>query len=91
MTTATIPTTLDATHRAELYASGIDDATIDRAGIYSAADGDIRAILGWNPKDISWGRGYVLPFFAATGDALTFKRVKLDHPRIERRRGPNQI
>ena len=80
--TATTPAVLDAKHRAELYASGIDDATIDRAGIYSAADGDIRAILGWNPKDISWGRGYVLPFFAATGDALTFKRVKLDHPRM---------
>lgn len=72
---------LDDKHRVELHASGLTDATIEASGIYSAADSQIRSILGWQPKSHSWERGMVIPFRSADGAAQDYARVKLDFPR----------
>lgn len=53
---------LDDKHRAELRASGISDATMEAAGIHSIRDGEIATILGWQPRNCSWGAGWTIPF-----------------------------
>jgi len=62
-------------HRVELHASGITDETIVVAGIYTASNGEIAKILGWQPKHCDWGSGIVYPY------ADGYSRVKLDFPR----------
>ncbi len=62
-------------HRAELHASGLTDETIEGAGIYTASNGEIAKLLGWQPKHCDWGAGIVYPF------ADGYSRVKLDFPR----------
>lgn len=69
--------TLDDKHRDELHASGLTDERIAAANIYSAKDGDITKILGWKPKECSWGTGMVIPYPGDNG----YSRVKLDFPR----------
>ncbi|MFO0836895.1 MAG: phage/plasmid primase, P4 family [Phycisphaerae bacterium] len=74
---------LDEKHRLELRASGIEDGLIARAGIYSAGGDEIRRLLGWQPREFSWGRGWVIPFDRDGVDA-SYCRVKLDFPRCDR-------
>jgi len=62
-------------HRAELHASGITDETIDAAGLYTASNGAIAKLLGWQPRQCDWGVGLVYPY------ADGYSRVKLDFPR----------
>lgn len=76
--------TLDQKHRAELHASGLTDATIEAAGIYSAADGEIATTLGWQPKHHPWLGGMVIPFRTSDGEEIEHRRVKLDHPRCDK-------
>ena len=76
---ATLP--LDPKHRAELHASGLSDDMIAAAGVFSAADGQVRDLLGWQPKAHAWGRALVFPF-RFNGEAVAnYHRVKLDYPR----------
>ncbi len=79
MTTAT--TTLSERHRAELYASGLSDETIEAAGIYSTDAAGVKAILGWAPKDADWGNAMVFFFPSRNGEADDYRRVKPDFPR----------
>ena len=72
---------LAAKHREELHASGLTDETIAAAGVYSAKDGDIRKILGWQPRQHAWGIGMVFPFHFPDNEEVTYRRVKLDFPR----------
>jgi len=75
--------TLDDKHRDELHASGLTDATITAAGIYSAEGETVGEILKWKPKTHSHGRAMVFPFRAFDGTANGFARVKPDHPRTK--------
>lgn len=67
--------TLSDRHKAELHASGLTDATIEAAGIYTAESSEVGKILGWTSRDFRWGTGLVIPY---DGD---YARVKLDVPR----------
>lgn len=71
---------LDKKHLEELRASGISDGLVERAGIYSAADGEIARLLGWQPRDFQWGKGMVIPFSSCSGET-PYCRVKLNDPR----------
>jgi putative DNA primase/helicase len=62
-------------HRAELHASGITDERITAAGLYTASNGAIAKLLGWQPKQCDWGVGLVYPYSDG------YSRVKLDFPR----------
>ena len=68
-------------HRAQLHASGIDDAMIEAAGLHTVRDGEIAEILGWQPRAFSWGSGLAIPFSEADGGQNGYARVRMDHPR----------
>ena len=68
-------------HRDELRESGLTDETIVAAGIHSAKDGEIRTVLGWQPKAHAWGVGMVFPFHFPDQTDAGYQRVKLDFPR----------
>lgn len=71
---------LDDKHLAEMHASGLCNQTIAAARIRTVRDGQIRVLLGWQPRDHSWGNGWVIPFDRP--DATEgYHRVKLDYPR----------
>ncbi len=72
---------LDEKHRAELRASGINDAMIAATGIHSAGGEAVQKILGWGPRSHSWPRSMVIPFRDAVGADGDFARVKPDFPR----------
>ena len=76
-----IETTLSDKHRVELHASGLTDATIAAAGLYSAEDKQVADILGWQPKEYPWRRGLVFPYVLNGEVEPTYQRVKLDRPR----------
>ena len=61
---------LDEKHAAELRASGIDETMVAAAGIRSVADSEVGDLLGWQPRDFNWGRGWAIPFFA-NGEAVS--------------------
>ena len=63
-------------HRDELRESGLSDETIAASGIYSADNEEIKTILGWQPKHMQWGSGWVIPFDKG------YSRIKLDNPRF---------
>lgn len=75
---------LDDRHREQLHASGIDDALIERAGIYSSEGTAVRDRLGWNPKGGTWPRGMMFPFASATGEVNGYARFKPDWPRADK-------
>jgi putative DNA primase/helicase len=83
-----IPFELDISHRDEFHYSGIRDAMIEAAGIFSAQDRAIRIILRHQPKNFSWGRGFVIPYRFPNEPSTTYQRVKLDFPRHDRKGEP---
>lgn len=80
------PLTLADKHRAELHASGIPDDLIAAAGIYTAEGSAVKKALGWTPKGVSWGPGWVVPF-RFPGQPDGYCRVKLDFPRKDKSGG----
>jgi hypothetical protein len=79
---------LNPGHRAELHASGLSDATIARAGCYSATEAGVRALLGYGA-----GPALVFPYPELNGSG-PYARVKFDRPDSNGRRyradGPQQ-
>lgn len=75
---------LDNRHREELRASGLTDATLRDAGLYSADSGVVASILGWKPHHTNWGRALVFPFPNLESPEITYSRVKPDYPRTSR-------
>lgn len=65
-------------HLADLRHSGLNDATIDQAGFYSAPPADIPKILGFNPGTVE--SAMVLPYFDESGSQNGFKRLKVFPP-----------
>jgi len=72
---------IQSNHLLELYASGLSDETIRAAGIKSVESADIAKALGWKPKGIDWGNGWLIPFRTPEGEDTGYCRVKLDFPR----------
>jgi putative DNA primase/helicase len=69
-------------HLAELRKSGLTDATIKAAGIYSEAVYDkLGAIVNWKKYPKKMGPGMVYPFTDADG-RNGYARFKPDHPRV---------
>ena len=73
--------TLSQNHRTELCASGLTDATITSAGIYSATSGQVRDILGWARKGVDWGPAMVFPYQFPEEPEPAYRRLKPDFPR----------
>lgn len=106
MTTNPTPSThtLHPTHRDEFHRSGLSDATIAAAGLYSIdREDDARSVLAWSAPGGFWGPGWVCPYPMADDflDPATrqgwmsvkrqrYVRVKLDHPRFEDRDGESR-
>lgn len=68
-------------HLAELRASGLNDETIERAGIYTETSQSKQAILlGWKDVPARMGPAIVFPFRRADG-TNGYARLKPDHPR----------
>jgi hypothetical protein len=83
-----IPFELDAKHREEFQASGITDALIEAAGIFSAENHSIGIVLGHQPRNFAWGLGFVIPYRFANESSPPYQRVKLDFPRHNRKGEP---
>jgi hypothetical protein len=74
---------LSPQHRADLHASGLSDATIESAGLFTCDDPAINArILRWDSSAKNLGPCLVIPFRSmATGELNGFARVKPSKPR----------
>ena len=73
---------LHPNHLADLRSSGLSDATIQAAGIYSEIDlGRLTRILGWNNVPRKLSPSLVFPYFGVDG-ANGYSRVKPDDPRV---------
>ena len=69
---------LSEKHLAELRASGLSDATIEAAGIYTeSSHPKVCKMLGWVMSDGSWNDVLVFPYLHADG----YSRVKPSWPR----------
>ena len=69
-------------HLADLRSSGLSDATIQAAGIYSETDlGRLTRILGWNNVPRKMSPSLVFPYFGIDG-ANGYCRIKPDDPRV---------
>ena len=76
--------TLSDRHRDELHASGVPDAMIADAQIYTTTGAEVSKILGWKPGNFSWGEAMVFPYLHANG----YQRLKPDFPRTDKRGKP---
>src|SRR5262245_37751974 len=71
---------LNEKHLADLRGSGLSDETIEAAAIRSV-NGELKSILGWVPKEMSWGDAWLIPFRDLAGNNTGYCRAKPDFPR----------
>jgi len=84
------PSLLDY-HRHQLYASGLTDATIAAAGIYSETSPERNGeMLNWDGPANDLSACLVYPYFDAAGQTV-LSRLKPDSPRIDPCGKANQI
>jgi putative DNA primase/helicase len=73
-------------HVADLAASGLSAETITAAGFYSETDpAAVAKILGWTKPAPKLGPWLVIPFPNPDGSPSSYRRVKPDHPRKDRK------
>lgn len=73
-----------AHHRTELRSSGLTDATVQAAGIYSITSVDeLARVLNWQTASTRRVPALCFPFVGETGP-VGYARVKLDNPRRQR-------
>lgn len=90
-TTSTSARYLSPAHRAELRASGLSDATIDLAGLYTEPDQvRVHEMLRWAPPK-RWARSslgdcLVFPCILPGGEQAYEMRLKPTTPRVEKKR-----
>ncbi|MBM3983733.1 MAG: hypothetical protein FJ304_26380, partial [Planctomycetes bacterium] len=69
-------------HRADLRASGLSDAQVAVAGLYSESDpGAVAALLRWKHPASNLGPCLCFPFVGADGTVTGHVMVKPDRPR----------
>ncbi len=85
----TAPRALAPRHAADLESSGLSEATIASAGIYSGAkSAPIADVLGWGWRN---GGGMVLPFRDYDSNREILSRVKPDRPRVRSRGAKKRV
>lgn len=73
---------LSPQHYNELIASGLNEATIRSAQLYTETDAAaIAKILNWKQTAHRLGPCLVIPFFNLDGQRLDYQRIKPSHPR----------
>ena len=83
MTATARGTALLPHHLDDLRSSGLTDATIAAAGVYSESDPDkIRRLLRWNRSADALGSCLCFPYRQLSGELNGFAMVKPDSPRI---------
>ncbi|MBP3956715.1 DUF3854 domain-containing protein [Gemmata sp. G18] len=69
-------------HLGDLRASGLSDAQVRAAGVYSEPDPEaVAALLGWKHPAAALGPCLCFPFFDPSGTPVGHVMVKPDHPR----------
>lgn len=78
------PNDMDPDHLADLYRSGLTDATIQAAGLYTECDpAVIGKLLAWKGPAYALGRCLAFPYRDAAGNINGYCRVKPSRPRTK--------